>query len=331
MGVPKPVDREPNEAALVDEAVRVRPWSNVWRAVTTYRTAYLLILPACLAMLMVHYIPVINGALVSFKDVNLFTVTRWQEAPWIGLANFVEGFDPNGRVGARFWRSMWNVTFFGAVTISLSYVIGMGVALLLNSPFPGRNIVRGLILLPYITPDSVAYSVWRFIFQARIGLVNQWLMSAGIIDEPAIWLVGSNSMYAVMVAAIWKGWPFAALILQAGLQSIPHELHESAMIDGASGWQRFRYVTLPLLAPVTRTLIIVSVLWNYNAFNQFHVMLGRDPGVAADVPSTLILRETFTTFHFGVGSAMSLALMAVMLVFTVIYLRVLRARKLEGV
>lgn len=283
------------------------------------------ILPAVVAMLFVHYLPMAGGILVAFRDINLFTVTRWYEAPWVGLANFVQGLDPAGFLGARFWRSLWNVTLFGAVTIAAGYVIGMAVALLLNRPFPGRSLVRGLILLPYITPDSVAYSVWRFIFQARIGLVNMWLMKFGIIDEPVIWLVGSNSIYAVMLASVWKGWPFAALVLQAGLQTIPRELYESAMIDGASPWQRFRHITLPMLAPVTRMLILVSILWNYNAFNQFYVMLGRDPGPAADVPSTLILREAFSTFNFGVGTAMSVVLMAVTLLLTVVYLRVLRS------
>ncbi|MFO7312170.1 MAG: sugar ABC transporter permease [Bacillota bacterium] len=287
--------------------------------------AYLFILPAVSAMLLVHYIPMAGGILVAFKDINLFTVSRWYDAPWVGFANFVQGLDPGGFLGGRFWRALWNVSFFGAVTITAGYVIGMAVALLLNREFPGRTLVRGIILLPYITPDSVAYSVWRFIFQARIGLVNMWLMKLGIIDEPVIWLVGSNAIYAVMLAAIWKGWPFAALVLQAGLQTIPRELYESAMIDGASRWQRFRYITLPMLAPVTRILILVSILWNYNAFNQFYVMLGKDPGPAADVPSTLILRETFNTFNFGVGSAMSVVLMGVMLVLTMVYLRALRA------
>lgn len=323
-----PVRSKPNRMTTPRRR-RHSPWTERVRALQRNRIAYALILPALLAMLVVHYIPMFNGVLVAFKDVNLFTVTRWLDAPWAGFDNFVEGFDPDGRVGARFWRSLWNVTYFGIVTITASYIMGMAVALLLQRPFPGRTLVRGLILLPYITPDSVAYSVWRFMFQARIGLVNKWLLALGIVDEPPIWLVGGNSIYAVMVAATWKLWPFAALILQAGLQGIAEELHEAGMIDGASRWQRFRYITLPLLAPVTRALIIVSVLWNYNAFNQFHVMLGRDPGVAADVPSTLIMRETFTAFHFGVGSAMSLAVMAVMLLFTAVYMRTLRRQAME--
>lgn len=294
---------------------------RIWRN----RIAYGLILPAVVGMLFVHYLPILWGLLVSFKEVNMYTIADWTRTRWVWMENFASGFDPSGRVGARFWRSLLNVTFFGAVTISFGYIIGMAVALLLHRPFPGRNLVRGIILLPYVTPDSVAYSVWRFIFQARIGLVNKWLLALGLVNEPLIWLVGSRSIYAVMVAAIWKGWPFAALVLLAGLQSIPAELHEAAMIDGASAWQRFWRVTLPLLAPVSRSLILMSVLWNYNAFNQFFIMLGRDPGEAAEVPSTLILRETFTTFNFGVGSAMSVALMGIMLAFTILYLRALRS------
>lgn len=285
------------------------------------RTAYLLILPAVLGMLFVHYIPMLWGILISFRDVNLFTVRNWFSAPWVGLANFAQGFDPAGTLGARFWRSLWNVTVFGAVTISAGYVIGIAVAHLLNRRFPGRTLVRGLILLPYITPDSVAYSVWRFIFQARIGLVNKWLMALGLIEEPEIWLVGSRALTAVTISSLWKGWPFAALILLAGLQSIPQEYYDAAKIDGAGGWARFRHVTLPLLAPVTRTYVLMSILWNYNAFNQFRVMFGKDPGIAADVPSTLIMREAFDGFNFGVGSAMSVALMILMLLVTVIFVQ----------
>ena len=285
------------------------------------RAAYLFILPAVLGMLFVHYIPMLWGILISFRDVNLFTVRNWFAAPYVGLANFVQGFDPAGTLGARFWRSLWNVTVFGAVTILAGYVLGMGVAHLLNRRFPGRTLVRGLILLPYITPDSVAYSVWRFIFQARIGLVNKWLMALGLIGEPEVWLVGSRALLSVTIAALWKGWPFAALILLAGLQSIPQEYYDAARIDGAGGWARFRHVTFPLLLPVTRTYMLMSVLWNYNAFNQFRVMFGPDPGVAAEVPSTLIMREAFNGFNFGVGSAMSLALMVLMLLVTALFVR----------
>src|SRR5690606_26968375 len=137
-GFPVPVPAQPQRRALY----------KLRRFLVRMGPAYLLILPAVIAMLFVHYIPMAGGLLVSFRDINLFAVNRWYEAPWVGLDNFVAGLDPSGFLGARFWRSLWNVTYFGAVTIFAGYVIGMGVAILLNRPFPLRSLVRGLILLP---------------------------------------------------------------------------------------------------------------------------------------------------------------------------------------
>jgi multiple sugar transport system permease protein len=218
-----------------------------------------------------------------------------------------------------------NITLYSAVTVSAGYLIGLAVALLLNQQFWGRTFVRGLILLPYITPDSVAYKVWTFIFQSRIGILNRYLLQWGLVTEPPIWLIGPPALWAVVVASVWKGWPFSALILLAALQKIPQELYEAARVDGASTWQQFRWITIPHLQSVTVTLLLMSILWNFNAFNQFYVMLGRDPGVAAEVPSTLILREAFTNLQYGIGSALSIILMLVLLIVTVVYLRVLRA------
>ncbi len=210
------------------------------------------------------------------------------------------------------------------MTVTAGYVIGLAVALLLNKEFWGRTFMRTLILLPYITPDSVAYNVWRFIFQSRIGILNRYLVEWGLVSEPPIWLIGPPAFWAVIIASIWKGWPFAALILLAALQKIPLELYEAAKVDGATSWQQFKWITMPQLRSVSVTLLLMSMLWNFNAFNQFFVMLGRDPGVAAEVPSTLILREAFTNFQYGIGSALSIILMLILLAITIIYLRVLR-------
>jgi multiple sugar transport system permease protein len=288
------------------------------------RIAYYLIIPALICMTLVHIFPMLWGFTISFTGLDIYTVADWTKAPFVGIGNYLEGLDVNSPTGGRFLRSLWNITYYGIVVISLGYLIGLGVALVLNQNFIGRTIVRGLILLPYIIPESVTYSVWRFMFQARIGIVNQYLLSLGWISEPKIWLVGDRAIYAVMVASIWKGWPFTCLILLAGLQSIPLELHDAAKIDGASVWHRFRFITFPLLMPVTTVLLLLSVLWNFNAFNQFYVLLGRDPGIAADVPSTLILREAFESFHYGVGSAMSVVLMGIMLVFAIFYIKKIR-------
>lgn len=278
-------------------------------------------------MLLVHYLPMLWSFYIGVHEVNLYTVTNWMSAPFNGVANFLAGFDPHTTLGARSVRALANILLYSAVTIAAGYVIGLAVALLLNHQFTGRTLVRSLILLPYITPDSVAYNVWRFILQSRIGILNRYLLSLGLAKSPPMWLIGAPALWSVVVASVWKGWPFACLILLAALQKIPAELHEAARVDGASPWQQFRYITLPQLKSVTRTLLLLNTLWNLNAFNQFFVMLGRDPGLEADVPSTLILREAFSNFNFGVGSAMSIVLMGVLLLLTVIYIRALRANE----
>ncbi len=289
-------------------------------------TPYMLILPAVLGMLFVHFIPMLWGFIISFMDLNIYTVMDWIKAPFIGLSNYVEGFSSVTTLGQRFFRSIFNVAYYSAFTITLGYLIGLGAALLLNKKFVGRTLVRGLILLPYITPDSVAYNLWRFIFQARIGILNKVLLDVGLISDQVIWLVGNKTIYAVIVASVWKGWPFTALILLAGLQSIDPELYQAAKIDGANAWQRFKYITLPHLRPVTRTLIVLNILWNFNAYNQFAVMLGTDPGKYAEVPSTLIMRQAFHHLEYGIGAALSIVLMLIMLLITIGYFYYFRIR-----
>lgn len=298
---------------------------RVSRALTRRRPLpYLLIAPALLGTLLVHVIPIIWGVFISFRDLDIYTIANWRGAPFVGLGNYLEALDLADPDGVLFMRSIANVVYYGAVTITLGYVIGLGVALLLNQRFYGRTLVRGLVLLPYIMPDSVAYSVWRFIFQARVGIVNSFLMSLGLIKEPLVWLVGTKTMFAVMVASIWKGWPFACLLLLAGLQSVPRELLECASIDGANWWQRFRYVTWPHILPVTKTLILLNILWNFNAYNQFKVMLGDDPGIYAEVPSTFVVRQAFDNLRYGLGASMSVVLVLMMTVVAVIYLKTLK-------
>ncbi|HEY8392002.1 MAG TPA: sugar ABC transporter permease [Capillibacterium sp.] len=287
------------------------------------RKAYWFILPAALCMLFVHFIPIFWGVYISFLDLDVYTLTQWTSAPWIGLGNFIQIFSGKFAVGKKFLESVYNVIIYGVITIPVGYVIGLLVALLLNRNFVGRTFVRGLILLPYITPDSVAYNVWRFIFQARLGLVNKYLLKLGLIKEPIVWLVGKRSLWAVIIASVWKGWPFGCLILLAGLQGIPAELYEAARIDGASPWQQFKMITFPMLRPVTRTLLMMNVIWNFHAYNQFYILLGGSVG-DAHVPSTFIMQEAFTNLHYGLGSAMAVVLMVIILLLITVLMQVKR-------
>ena len=134
-------------------------------------------------MLLVHYIPMLWGFYISLHDVNVFTMANWTRAPFVGLRNFIDGFNTATTTGARALRSLWNITVYTVVTVGAGYVIGLAVALLLNQQFFGRTFVRGLILLLH-HPDSVAYNVWRFIFQSRIGILNRYLVQWGLVSDP---------------------------------------------------------------------------------------------------------------------------------------------------
>jgi multiple sugar transport system permease protein len=160
------------------------------------------------------------------------------------------------------------------------------------------------------------YNVWRFIFQARTGLLNTYLYYLGIIDEPIIWLVGDRALIAVIIASIWKGWPYSSLVMLAGLQNIPKDLYEAATIDGASGWQKFYKITMPMLWPVCRTLLVLGFIWNFHSFNQFYVMLGGDTSARAVIPALVIQREAFTNMLYGIGSAMSTVMLIIIFVLS---------------
>lgn len=290
------------------------------------RLAYILILPAVIALLFVHVIPMLWGIIISFLDLNVRNILNWQSAPFVKLKNYMQVFESGTTMYAGFWRAVGNITIYAAIVIFFGYFIGLGVALLLNKKFPGRTLMRGLILLPFITPDTVAFSFWRFIFRSRIGILNEMLQSLGLIQENIIWLVGNRSLYAVAIASIWKGWPLSALMLLAALQQIPGQLYDAAKIDGANAWQRFRYVTFPYLKPVTKTLIIFNILWNFNAFNQFRVMLSENPGKHADIPALFIMRQAFNHFKYGEGAALSIVLLLIMLIVAGIYFYIFRVR-----
>ncbi|MFP4365297.1 MAG: carbohydrate ABC transporter permease [Spirochaetia bacterium] len=288
------------------------------------RQALLFILPALIATMFVHIIPIFWGIYISFTELDIQTLTQWTRAPFIGIENYVEIFTSGLDIGRRYLRSIWNITVYGLITIPVGYCIAFGVAMLMNQKFKGRTIVRGIVLLPYITPDPVAYNVWRFIFQARVGLVNKALMDFGIIGAPLIWLVGDRALSAVIVASIWKNWPFTALVLLSGLQGIPKELYDAAKMDGANPLQAFRHITFPMLWPVSKTMLIVALIWNFHAFNQFYVMLGGDTSSRAAVPALVILREAFHNLHYGLGAAMAVILLIVIFLLTFFAIRTQR-------
>ncbi|MDQ3821822.1 MAG: sugar ABC transporter permease [Actinomycetota bacterium] len=281
------------------------------------RFAYALVAPAVAFMLLVHLVPTGAGVYLGFLRLNTFTLALLFEAPWVGLQNFRDVlFDEQNPLHSGFTTAAWNTLEYTAWTVGLTLAGGMAIALLLNRPFPGRRIARTLMLAPWVVPSFVVAILWQFMWQSDSGIVNTILVDyLHVLDDKPVWLLGENSLWAIVVPSIWRGLPFVVLIFLAGLQAIPDELYEAASIDGANAWQRFRYVTLPLLRPLIAIQLLFGVIYAVYQFAIPFVMMGSNPGPYADLVMTLVVRQAFTNNLFGYGAAISTLLMMAMLVW----------------
>ena len=282
---------------------------------------YLLLLPALLLELLVHLVPMLMGAVMSFKELTQFFIRDWTTAPWAALDNFAVAVDVDAPVGAALLGSFATTCVFTLTSVALCWLLGTAAAVLLQEGFRGRGLLRTLFLVPYALPVYAAVITWAFMFQRDNGLINHVLHDQlGIGESPAFWLIGDNSFWALLVVSVWKGWPFAFLTVTAGLQNIPRELYEAAALDGAGIPRQIRHITMPALRPVNQVLVLVLFLWTFNDFNTPFVLFGKAAPEAADLISLHIYQSSFQTWNFGTGSAMSVLLLLFLLVVTGLYL-----------
>ncbi|GAA3759589.1 sugar ABC transporter permease [Streptomyces tremellae] len=296
---------------------------------------YLLLLPAILFELLVHVVPMVVGVVISFRQLTLFFIHNWGAAPWSGLSNYKVAVDFDGAVGKALLHSFFVTVLFTVLSVGLCWLFGTTAAVMLQDTFRGRGTLRTIFLVPYALPVYAAVITWAFMFQHDNGMVNHLLHDQlHLTDQPSFWLIGNNSFYTLLVVSLWKGWPFAFLIVMAGLQNIPSELYEAASIDGAGIWQQIRKITLPSLRSVNQVLVLVLFLWTFNDFNTPFVLFGKNgnaPG-SADLISFHIYQSSFSSWNFGSGSAMSVLLLLFLLVVTGVYLAVTsRGRKASDV
>ncbi len=243
-----------------------------------------------------------------------------QDYRFIGLGNYIRlAQDP------VFWLTLWNsvVWVFGSVV--LQFIVGFAAALLLHQSFPGRALLRTLTLLPWIIPGVVVGLIWEWLYQPNYGLINDILLKAGWMHNPVAWLSSPDlAMPAVVFTNVWRGIPFFAIMLLAGLQAVPEELYEAARIDGAGVFARFWHVTLPLLRPIIVVATATRIIWTFNYADLIFVMTNGGPANATQITSSYTLMQAYSNLDFGYAGALSVVLLLVMLVFTAFYLRVTR-------
>jgi multiple sugar transport system permease protein len=285
---------------------------------------YAFLIPALVFELLVHFVPMVLGVGMSVFRVTQYQISHWWDAPFTGLGNFRIALDFAGPTGRSLVQSFLVTLGFTAVVLSVAWLAGLAAALALHRSFRGRGILRALFLVPYALPAYAGVITWRFIFQRDNGMLNHLLAQFGVTDSNPFWLIGSNAFWAECAVAVWRNWPFAFLILMAGMQAIPSEVYEASSIDGAGPWRQFHKITLPLLTPVNRVLVIVMFLHTFNDFNTPYVLFGGGAPPAGDLISVHIYQSSFATWNFGLGSAMSALLLLFLLIVVAGYLALTR-------
>jgi len=290
-------------------------------------TPYLLVLPAILLELMIHIIPMLVGIWMSFIQLTQFFIANWSEAPFVGLGNYKIAVNFSRPIGQALLHSFTVSILYTLIVVGLAWLFGMSAAAVLQTKFRGRGGLRTIFLIPYSLPIYAGVITWSFMLQRDNGLVNHVLMSnLHLVDSPPFWLIGNNAFVSMAVVALWRSWPFAFLMIMAGMQSIPDEVYQAAAVDGASVWQQLRYITLGMLRPVNVVLILMLFLWTFNDFNTPFVLFGATPPASADLISIHIYDNSFVNWNFGLGAAMSVLLLLFLLVVTGAYLLVTNRR-----
>jgi len=221
----------------------------------------------------------------------------------------------------RFRQALGNTLYFTVVSVGIEFLLGLSFALLLNLNFRFRNFARASVILPWALPTAVMAMAWRWIYHDIYGVANDLLLRLGIIHEAVAWLGKSPlAMHAAIFSDAWKTTSFMTLMLLAGLQSIPQELYAAASIDGAGGWARFRYVTLPLLRPVIILALLFRSLQAFAVFDLIWVLTQGGPGGTTETLSVYLYSYTFRYLNLGYGSALSVAIFALSLIIIFVIL-----------
>ena len=228
---------------------------------------YLFILPAFLMLLLVLGLPAAMAILNSFFPL-------WSEIRTLTLENYIK------LAGDKlFWNSLKITISFVGSTVFLHLLLGLGVALALNAEIRGRRFLRLIAILPWTVPDVISGLMWRFMYNPTSGIINSVLLQSGLTTNYIEWLAHpSLALPSIILADLWRGYPFVMLILLAGLQSIPRELYEAARVDGASVFQEFRNITIPLLKPMMIIAVALDTIWQFRRFGLVYNMTLGGPG-----------------------------------------------------
>lgn len=296
----------------------VRPVARLRKLEDERWLALVLLAPTAVLLGLFIAYPFFEGVMLSLSSARV-----GEEGHFVGLKNFYKLANDN-----IFWTAVWNTFWYTGVTTVFKLGLGLWLAMLLNRHFRGKAIVRAFILLPFIIPTVLSTFAWKWMFDPTFSVINWTLFKFGLIQARINWLGDADlAMTSIMVVNIWRGIPFFAISLLAGLQTISPELNEAAAIDGARPWNRFWYVTWPLLLPVTMVVMLFSVIQTFADFQLVYVMTGGGPANATHLFATYAYQIGIVSGLLSEGAAVSLAMFPFL--FIIVVAQLLYIRRVE--
>jgi N,N'-diacetylchitobiose transport system permease protein len=289
---------------------------GVGRAVSRLTLPVLLLLPALIIIVGLVGYPLAKTILLSFTETRLGDLVDGS-GDWVGLENYKEVFTDD-----HLRTSLINTVVFGTACVIGTMVFGFAVALLLNQRLRGNWLFAVAVLLPWAVPALAASAIWRWLFDDRYGFVNWALVNLGFSSfQDYAWFADRESAYvAIFVTVVWQSFPFVALSLLAGLQTLPQETLHAASVDGATAWQRFRTITLPQLRPVIIAITSLDFIWNFNSFGLVYVLTEGGPAGKTQLPMLFGYSQAFEYGEFGYAAALGSAMVLVISAVLVFYL-----------
>ncbi len=285
------------------------------------RTQKIMLIPAFLFLSLFIYLPVIRGAVMAFQNYNMFDLTN---VHFIGFKNFIDVITDKN---ISFFAILLNTVIWVVFSLALQFVLGFILAMLLEKPFLGRGIYSGLVFYTWALSGFAIGLTWAWLFNGQTGLINDLLMKINLIDSPIGFLSNPKfAMVSVIAANVWYGIPFFGIMILAALQSVPKELHEAAVIDGAGSVKRLFKVTIPYIKPTIVSTLLLRTMWIVNMPDIIYAMTNGGPVNKTNILATQMINKVFKEYDYGQGSAIGLIVMFLLFIYSIFYLR-LTSRK----
>jgi len=283
------------------------------------------------ALKVVRSLEVMEQQLQQLKGENILTrpddmiglVRAWRisvvEPNFIGLDHYKKFL-----MDKRMWQALWNTSIFTIFSVSIELVCGLAVALLINKQFRGRGLIRAAILIPWATPTAISALMWQFLYDGQNGIIAKLFADFNLITNTGVLLsTKSGAMFSIVFADVWKTTPFIALLLLAGLQTIPHTMYEAAKVDGAGKAQQLWLITIPLLKPAILVALLFRTLDAFRVFDLIYVLTGGGPANSTESISIYAYKMMFAQLDFGAGSALSVIVFICIALICMVYVKLL--------